>query len=272
MLAAVLALIAAILYLLSAGRQWQTLSKKKDADKSLVMILGLAAVMTHCASLANNGVDHGGINLAFFDVGALISFVITLVVTLSSAKKPLENLFVGLFPMAAVILLSYAINTLLTDSSNDKITALSGGLGWHIILSILAYSVLIISAVQAVLLYLQDKQLKQHQTRGLIQALPPLQTMDALLFEMIWVGMVLLTGAFIVGFPFIEDIREQHLIHKTALGLIAWAVFATLLFGRYFFGWRGVIASRWALTGTGFLILAYFGSKFVLELLLNRGL
>ena len=272
MIGAVLALIASGLYLLSATRQWQSLTKRKDADKSLVMILALAAVMSHCAAVANSWLAHDGLNLAFFDIGAVTALVITLVIILSSLRKPLENLFIGLFPMAAAVLISFSLNELSGGHEQEKVTQLSGGLGWHIILSILAYSVLIIACVQAVLLYLQDMSLKKHNTRGLVQALPPLQTMDILLFEMVWVGMVLLTAAFVIGFPFIEDIRGQHLVHKTTLSIVAWLVFATLLGGRYFFGWRGIVASRWAIVGTGFLILAYFGSKFVLELLLNRGL
>jgi len=272
MIGALLALIASGLYLISATRQWQSLTKRKDSDKSLVMILALAAVMSHSASVANNWISDGGLNLAFFDVGTAIALVISLIVIVSSMKKPLENLFIGLFPMAAAVLIASSLNTLLGSNETDQITQLSGGLGWHIVLSILAYSIFIISCVQAILLYLQDISLKKHNTRGLVQALPPLQTMDILLFEMIWVGMALLSAAFIVSFPYIEDLRGQHLIHKTTLSAIAWLVFATLLAGRYFYGWRGVIASRWAIVGTGFLILAYFGSKFVLELLLNRGL
>lgn len=92
--------------------------------------------------------------------------------------------------------------------------------------------------------------------------------MDALLFEMLWIGMVLLTAAFVVGWPYIVDIQGQQLLHKTALSVMSWLVYATLLFGRFNFGWRGVTASRLTLLATAFLILAYFGSKFVLELVL----
>lgn len=62
----------------------------------------------------------------------------------------------------------------------------------------------------------------------------------------------------------------QHLVHKTVLGIIAWLVFAVLLWGRWRFGWRGRTAIRWTLSGAVTLMLAYFGSKLVLELLLHR--
>jgi len=202
---------------------------------------------------------HGGFTFGFFNVGTLSTLVISLLVIISSASKPLENLLIGVFPMAAFIVF---MDALLPNS--EKITPLTGGLGLHVVLSILAYSILIIAGIQAILLYMQNKQLKSHNTSGLVKALPPLQTMDALLFEMIWIGMVLLTAAFVIGWPYITDIKEQHLLHKTALSIMSWLVYATLLFGRFNFGWRGITASRWTLVGTGFLILAYFGSKFVL--------
>lgn len=267
MTGAVFASLAAVLYLVSAFRQWQTLKGKKEDNKTLVLAIAFGAIALHTANLAVQWISHQGLNLGFFSVGTVISLFITLLVSLSTLRKPLENLLIGLFPMTAIILISSVL-----AGSPERVTPISGGMGWHILLSILAYSVLIIAAVQAVLLYVQDMHLKKHHTRSIIRSLPPLQTMDALLFEMIWTGMILLTVAFIVGWPYVEDLRAQHLIHKTVLSLIAWGVFATLLTGRYFFGWRGVLASRWALTGTGFLILAYFGSKFVLELLLKRGL
>ncbi|MEH6448737.1 MAG: cytochrome c biogenesis protein CcsA [Oleispira sp.] len=261
--AAFFAYPAALLYLFAAFRQWQTLSNKKEANKNLVLGLGAAAGIIHALLLAGSVVQHGGFNFGFFNVGIFISLVISLLVIISSISKPLENLLIGVFPMAALVIL---VDTVSPNS--DKVSQLTGGLGLHIILSILAYSILVIASIQAILLYMQNKQLKSHNTSGLVKALPPLQTMDALLFEMIWVGMVLLTAAFVIGWPYIVDIQGQHLLHKTALSIMSWLVYATLLFGRFRFGWRGITASRWTLVGTGFLVLAYFGSKFVLELVL----
>jgi ABC-type uncharacterized transport system permease subunit len=263
MSAAFFAYPAALLYLFAAFRQWQTLNNKKEANKPFVLILGSSAGICHALLLASSVVEYGGFNFGFFSVGILISLVISLLVIFSSTGKPLENLLIGVFPMAAFIVL---IDTVTLNSPN--IVPLTKGLGWHIILSILAYSILVIASIQAVLLYLQNKQLKSHNTSGLVKALPPLQTMDALLFEMLWGGMILLTAAFIVGWPHIIDIQEQNLLHKTALSIMSWLVYAILLFGRFYFGWRGITASRWTLVGTSFLILAYFGSKFVLELVL----
>lgn len=82
--------------------------------------------------------------------------------------------------------------------------------------------------------------------------------------------MVILTLSLGTGFIFIEDIFAQHLAHKTTLSCLAWLVFLTLIVGRVRFGWRGQTAIKWSLGGFSFLILAYYGSKFVLELILSN--
>ena len=259
-----LAITGSLLYLFSAGRQWQVLNGDRHKRKSVTLTVTACALLLHLSFLFDRSQGALGFDLSFFNVGALISWVISLIVLLSSLRKPLENLLIGILPFTATIILvaNFAPST-------PQTMHLSGGLGWHIVLSILAYSVFCIAAVQAILLYLQDKHLKSHQTHGLIQALPPLQTMDALLFDMIWMGMILLSASFIIGWPFVDDLHGQHLVHKTVLSLAAWLVFALLLFGRHYLGWRGRVASRWTLVGTGFLVLAYFGSKFALEILLR---
>lgn len=94
--------------------------------------------------------------------------------------------------------------------------------------------------------------------------------MESLLFQLITVGFILLSVTLISGFFFLEDLFAQHVAHKTLLSLIAWCVFGVLLWGRWRFGWRGQTAIRWTLSGFGFLVLAFFGSKLVLELILRR--
>ena len=225
--AAFFAFPAVLLYLFGAYRQWQTLNNKKEANKALVLILGSIAGIIHALLLAGSVVQYGGFNFGFFNVGILISLVISLLVIISSISKPLENLLIGVFPMAALIILT---DTLTPGA--EKVSQLTGGLGWHIILSILAYSILVIAAIQAVLVYLQNKQLKSHNTSGLIKALPPLQTMEVLLFKMMAVGTVLLAGSVVSGVLFLEDMFAQHLVHKTVFSLLALVIFVVLLLKR----------------------------------------
>jgi len=140
----------------------------------------------------------------------------------------------------------------------------------HILTSIIAFSLLNIAALQAILLAIQDQQLKSHPPKRFIQSLPPLQTMESLLFQMLGTGIVFLTISLVSGFLFIEDLFAQHLVHKTVLSILAWVIFTCLLIGRSRYGWRGQTAIQWTLIGFVLLLLAYFGSKLVLELILHR--
>ncbi|KTT44113.1 cytochrome C assembly protein, partial [Pseudomonas oryzihabitans] len=140
----------------------------------------------------------------------------------------------------------------------------------HVLLSIVAYGLFTLAALQSCLVLLQNHQLKNKHPSGLIRSFPPLQTMESLLFGFLWAGWVVLSLALISGWFFVEDMFAQHLIHKTVLSCIAWVVFGILLWGRHRLGWRGHRAIRWTLLGFILLMLAYFGSKLVREFILHR--
>ncbi len=228
--------------------------------------LGLAGVILHTYVLSQNILIEGGINLGFFTAGSLVMWIILVLLMLSALTKPVENLGVALLPMAIVALgleLYYPATHFLPQDS-------AWGLRTHVLISLLAYSLFTLASVQAILLSIQDHHLRHRHPGGFIRALPPLQTMEALLFEMIGLGFVLLTFALVSGFVFLDDIFAQRMVHKTILSIIAWLVFGTLLWGRFRYGWRGQKALTWTMVGFVVLALAYFGSKFVLELMLGN--
>ena len=104
----------------------------------------------------------------------------------------------------------------------------------------------------------------------MLRILPPLAAMESLLFQLLAGGLFLLSLGLISGFMFVENLMAQHLVHKTVLSLLAWCVFALLLWGRHQRGWRGRIAVNYTLGGFALLALAFFGSEFVLQLILHR--
>lgn len=177
-----------------------------------------------------------------------------------------ECLGVIVFPFAALILLV----TLLPTQHHVLGYDMPAGIQFHILISILAYSILSIAAVQASLLYVQDAQLHNKHPGGFIRGFPPMQTMETLLFRMISIGFVVLGISLLSGVVYIDDLFAQHLVHKTILSIAAWSLFGVLLWGRWQFGWRGRTAIRWTISGFILLMLAYFGSKFVIELVLDR--
>ena len=261
--------IAIILYLVTGLLLALRLSRAAMTQpaKLGLIALGLVAVGLHASELYRWIIIPDGLNLGFFNATSLIGWLIALLLLLTALVKPVENLGIGLLPLAALTLLLAGI-----FPSHHLLAAGPGfrGLDIHILISILAYSLLGIAAVQAVLFAIQNAHLHHKHPGGFIRALPPLQTMEDLLFQIIWVGFVLLSLALLSGALFLENIFAQHLAHKTILSLLAWIVFATLLWGRWRFGWRGRTAIRWTLAGFFALMLAYSGTKLVLEIMLGR--
>jgi len=227
------------------------------------ILTGLAAVVLHSLVLYQSFWTETGLNLALFNAGSLVTWTISLLLLISTLNKPVENLGIILFPLAAAVLV------LFWQYPNDVLIAnASWQLQLHIIVSLLSYSLLTLAAAQAILLSIQNNKLKNHKPGGFIRVLPPLQTMETLLFEIILIGFILLSFSLLSGFAFLEDMFAQHVVHKTILSIIAWSVFITLLMGRHRFGWRGQVAIKWTLIGFAILMLAYFGSKAVRELIL----
>ncbi len=228
--------------------------------------LGFIGLLLHTWLLYHAIFSHAGLNFAFFNALSLASWTVVASLLLSSLTKPIENLALVILPLAAL--------TVGLDLMYPAVGFMSEEATWilklHVLLSMLAYSMLTLAAVQAVLLAVQDRALRRRKPNSFIRSLPPLMTMEALLFEMIGIGFTLLTLALLSGFAFLENMFAQHLVHKTVLSVMAWLVFGGLLLGRRVWGWRGQKAIRWTLSGFLLLILAYFGSKFVLELLLRR--
>ncbi len=141
----------------------------------------------------------------------------------------------------------------------------------HVGFALISFSILTISALLAILLALQERALRTHRAgSGLIRALPPLTLTEALMFRLIGVGFVLLSLTLLSGALFVDNLFAQHLVHKTVLSIAAWIVFGILLYGRWRWGWRGPRAVRLTLIGMFVLLLAFFGTKFVLEMVLHR--
>jgi len=262
-------LLAIALYLLASALLTVKLARgtvDAGCQRWQTLMIGLGAVLIHGGLLYPAIFTPTGLNLGIFYAASLVALTTALLLILAAFLEPVENLGIVVFPVAAAsigLILMFPESHIITSASSPQLDS-------HILTSLLAYSILGLAVLQAVLLAVQDHHLRNRNPGGFIRALPPLQTMESLLFQMITTGFVLLTLALVTGALFLEDIFAQHLVHKTTLSIIAWGVFAILLWGRWRFGWRGRVAIRWTIGGFIFLMLAYFGSKFVLELVLGR--
>lgn len=261
------AIAAAALYISATlYHLFQRINSRQSHRHTWLFAIGTLGLLCHGYAASTMLITPAGINFSLWPVSVLILFVVNLIVLLGNLGKPLHSLLVLLFPASAlVIICSLVFGYTLVDSEH-----LSINIGIHVIFSLLAYSLFTIATVQALLLAYQNWRLKNHHPGGgFLKGLPPLQTMETLLFDFIWAGFILLSLSLISGFIFLENIWAQHLVHKTFFSIVAWLVYGVLLTGRVRMGWRGNTAIRLALGGFVLLALAYWGSKFVLEVLLN---
>ncbi len=257
-------LIAIVLYLVAAGLLVRNVAR--DPRPSRVWLLpAVVAVALHTVVHAQAWQAGGGADLHFFAALSLVGLGMAALTTLYGAGGRMAALGVIVFPLAAASLLGYAM------AGHGRSTAMDWRLQLHAWCALLAYATLGIAAVLAILLWLQERALRRREFHRWLRALPPLTELEALLFRTIAVGFALLSATLLTGVLFVENLLAQHLVHKTVLSALSWLAFGALLLGRWRYGWRGGKAVRWTLAAMALLVLAFFGSKFVLELVLGRG-
>lgn len=264
-----ISLTTIVFYLLAAFILGKNLlemnSNELRPTKTWFYVSGCVALILHAVVLYQNIGTIAGLNLGFYNALSLMSWTVALIVMLASLSKPLENLALIIFPAASLTL----VLEILFPSSRILPDSLPVGLRVHVLLSVCAYSLLTIAALQAFLLALQDRQITRKHPASIMR-MPPMQLMEELLIQIIAIGFFILSLSLATGLMFLHDITDQHLVHKTVLSVLAWLIFGILLLGRWIWGWRGKRAIRWTIGGFVALLLAYFGSKLVLELILNR--
>ncbi len=210
----------------------------------------------------------GDLNLGLVYALSLILWLTMLVYWLARFFYPIASLQTLVLPLAAV----GAVLPTLFPSVHPLANQMSLALETHILAAMLAYSLFTIAVLHAGLMSLVEKRLRHASLPRVLQGLPPLLTMEILLFRIIGAGFVVLTLTLASGMVFSEQLFGQpwQLNHKMLFGFISWGLFGALLLGHHYKGWRGRTAVRWTMSGFVFLLLAYLGNKFVLEILLHR--
>lgn len=267
-------LLAAVVYAALGYHFWRT--RWKETDKPLA-----AQPMQPWERLAiggNLGIHGAALYVGLFGAGTMqfsFAFALSLMLWLAVFIYWLESFrsrMDGLQPMVLPLAALCAALPVVFPHVRLVPHAASWGFKLHFIAAMLAYSLFTLSALHAVFMGYTERKLHQHALTKSLASLPPLLTMEALLFRMIVVGFVLLTVALGSGVLFSEEIFGKALTvdHKTVFAFASWGIFAALLIGRHAWGWRGRTALRWTMAGFMALLLAYVGSRFVLEVVLGR--
>lgn len=264
---ATLFLVCAIAYFILAGLFWPGYGmcyKKGGATR----LLPLLPLVLHGYLLYQDVFTGPGIALGFAVSLSAIAALTVLVHGIGAWFYPLGGLMGLVLAFAGLMVSLHGVMRDATPVPHSDMPAF----GAHLIMGLTAYSLFTIAALQALLVAAAEKYLHKPVPPRLVTALPPLLTLERLLFNLIGIGFVLLTLTLVSGVLFAEALFGQPLPfnHKTVFSLTSWLVFAGLLIGRWFYGWRGHTAIRWTLAGFVFLLLAYVGVKFVLEVILKR--
>jgi len=258
-------LVATLLYLTATGLLVGSVVRDR-VDRSRAWLWpALPAVALHAGYHVQVALHTaGGPDMHFFAALSLVSLGMALMTALVGASGRMAALGVVVFPLSAALLLAYH------SHGHEPAPVLDWRLQLHAWMALLAYATLGIAALLAVMLWLQERALRRRDFHPWLRALPPLTALETLLFRTIVVGFILLTLTLLTGVLFVQDFLAQRLVQKTVLSVLSWIVFGALLFGRWRYGWRGIKAVHWTLAAMLLLLLAFFGSKFVIELVLGH--
>jgi ABC-type uncharacterized transport system permease subunit len=226
----------------------------------------VAGLMLHGQDLYVEVNRASGLSVSLAGAVSLIGLQLALIGLLGALEPSLRGMSAGLLLLAAVA-------TIPMDAQ-EVAAAATSGLSWqiqaHILIAMFAYGLLTAGAIVAIFALIQDRRLRAGKLSPANHLFAPLETTEKMLFGVAAAGFSGLLLAVLSGFAFVENLFAQHLAHKTAFSLLALLLFGILVAGRVFAGWRGKRAVYLYLWGFAFLCLAYFGSRYVLEEMLNR--
>lgn len=229
---------------------------------SRIITIGATALICHAITLYQTIVTDQGLNLGVFAAASLVGWIVSLLSGLIATRKPIASLATVVLPATAVILV------LPIAFSSQNFVPNNVGIAFHIGISLVAYSLFALAALQAIFLSFARIRLKNHTP--VLGFFPPLSVMEVMLFQITGVAFILLTIGLATGVMYIENISDQNLAHKIVFTVLAWITFATLLVGRYYRNWRGTSAINSIAIGFVLLAFGFFGTKIVLELVLQR--
>ncbi|AWG35871.1 cytochrome C assembly family protein [Alcaligenes aquatilis] len=272
-------LLAALAYIVLSISLWRPLTRgsTRTVLNGPSRVALLCAIIVHGAGLLLTIVLPQGLHLSWALALSAAIWLGMVVFWFQSLYLRLDGLLLILLPAATIVsLLAMAF-------PNGHIVHHAGNewLRIHLLIALVAYGLSTVAALHAVLMTALDRQLHRpilHQEqRGLfsrvLDTMPPLLVQEELLFRLIRVSFVILTFTILSGAAVSMAIDGKFLPadHKTVFTLLSWVTFGGLLWGRKQYGWRGRVALRWTLAGFAFLLLAYTGSHFVLDVILQRG-
>lgn len=225
----------------------------------LAFLLAATGLTWHFLVLSLAILHPDGLSLTLGNAASLIGLQLALIALIGAIQPTLRGLSSGLLNLGAIAALFTAAPAMVASA------VLPWQLRAHILISMFAYGLLTVGAIVAVYTLIHDSRLRSAKLTAFNHLFAPLQTNERLLYGIATAGFAVLLLGILSGLTFVDNFFAQHLVHKSALSILALILFGILLAGRYLAGWRGRRAVYLYLWGFLALGLAYFGSRFVLE-------
>ena len=261
----IIGLICVALYIAAASIVASRLFHHQGPERKISTALAVAALALHFFMLSDSIFIEPGQNMSMSNVASLIAWLIVLTMTAASFVLPNAILLPVVFGFAALIVL---LGLFVPDTYIMNIEV-QPALLTHITLALFAYGSLIIAMLYALQLSYINVRLKQKNASLLHSSLPPLMAVEQIFFKLLLTGTVLLTLSLLSGFVFLDNMFAKEQAHKTVFSILAWCVYVVVLFGHSRWGWRGKPVISATVAGAVLLTLAYFGSRFVREVIIN---
>lgn len=269
----ILAIIAALGYFAAGLKIVRVCSRGVPEAGALKPMwwLSFAAALVHTAAV---GCDLFGPGTVYFGFGMALSIALLFAVFITLVESFVRRVS-GLMGVLLFVAAVCALMPVVFPGEAVASETWTVLFRVHLIVALGAYSFMTIAFLQAVLLWMMQRQLKDpaaaHKTTGLVANMPNLMAMERILYRIVLCGFVCLTLVLIIGSFATQQYMGQPFVfdHKTVLTWISWIVFAVLMVGRYFFGWRNKRALMLFWAGYAFLVAAYVVYRFVIELFLS---
>jgi ABC-type uncharacterized transport system permease subunit len=248
-----------------AGSRLRQDSPFAAAMRIAAFVVAAVAIAIHGSILFESLTKGGAIQVSLLSSVSLIGLLLAVIGTLAAFDPDLRGVAAGLIVLAAPTALA-------TQAGTVEVTG--SGLTWqlqtHVFTAMFAYGLLAAGAIVAIYALVQDHRLRAAKLSSVNLLFAPLEKTERVLYGVASAGVASLALSMALGITFVENLFAQHLVHKTVLSLIALLIFGILLAGRHFAGWRGRRAIYLYLGGFATLFLAYFGSRYILEVILDR--
>lgn len=261
----VLLTISIISYMLAVVFTSQRFASSRRWGQRRIQITSMVAVAAHVLSVALVLNQTG---YRQFTIASTLLIIAALLAVLNLARGQRAEALL-LRPVIFSFAILSALVAVVIPLDAGQAVSVSSGVTLHVALSLLAFSLLTLAALYSLQLLYINNLLKHHKAKALSSNLPPLMTVEAYFFRLLTVGTGVLTLAIVSGFIFLDNMFATGQMHKTVLSITAWLTFNCIIIVHYWRGLRGKPAVIFTLVASFLLILAYYGSRFVRDVILS---